>query len=451
MRKLALIILFIVLLFSTKVNSAVAYIDPEMDILNLQYHPSSNNANCYKCHTMKMLYHNCTECHGTTIPVTNQTDYTPPSPPVVKYDSATSQTIHSSYSNNTDACASCHTTHKAVGTNLLKWTDVTSCCIACHDGTMTSTYNVKGGTIGNTAAKTSGGMFGVTMTEPGLSYHNYNDITTTSAAPGGTQNNATRDNYGVWNTTFNCTACHEPHGLGGNSRILSPDPNGVALKDKVVGETLTAITPNVKYSSAKQNWLEGYIYTSVTNIYVGATGTTPVSTGYTINYITGEVTFSPALTGLNIVKADYVPGLIVKMQVTNKLAVNESVTYTSGMNKFCGACHPDYETSSQGATSGHTLTGVYRSAYRHGVGMVWNDNNRGTKVIEEGTLKFEGASGTTGTIICLTCHFAHGTDDDFINNGVTTDTAPDPVDGLRRSTALKRQVNMSLCQTCHQK
>ena len=462
MRKVAILILFIMIILSAKVVSAApALHHPGPDISTFPF--------CGTCHPRLWGHPDisgnnfvCDNCHGAVpklYSAFNRTNYLSPSKQdlelgrVVKYDSTTNQKIHSSYSSNTDACASCHTTHTAVGTDLLKWTNIASTCIACHDGTVTTTYNVKAGTIGATGAKTSGGLFGVTetKTEPGLSNHNYLGVVSTGAAPGGNQAEWVfdrKDNYGVWNIMLDCVACHEPHGLGGNSRILSPDPNGIALQNKVVGGSLTAVTANVEYSSPKQDWLKGYKYTPATNIYVGGS---LVSTGYTINYLTGHVIFSPALTGVNIVTADYVPALIVQMQVNNKLAVNESVTYTNGMNKFCGACHTDYDTSAQGAASGHTLTGLYRTAYRHGVGMTWNDGTRGTAVVASGILKFEGTTGTSGTIMCLTCHFAHGTDDEFINNGVTTDTAIDPTIGIARSTALKRQVNMGLCETCHQK
>lgn len=56
---------------------------------------------------------------------------------------------------------------------------------------------------------------------------------------------------------------------------------------------------------------------------------------------------------------------------------------------------------------------------------------------------FEEPTSTTGRITCLTCHYAHGTTDAFIGDGQTYDDT--------RSTALKRQVNMALCETCHQK
>lgn len=413
--------------------------------------------NCLACHSFKgagdydlgvYAYHpalqdpvhaaNCANCHSIK-GVSTPGSYSSPTAPVIKYDTPGNQVIHSNYSANTDACTSCHTTHTAVGGELLKWLSPAQACMACHDGTVATTYNVVAGRIGSTGAKTSGGLFG-SGTEMGLSLHNVMDNLTDVAAPGGAETKL-KDGNGDWTLSFNCVSCHSPHGQGGNSRILSADPNGVALLNKVTGEILAKTVPGTTYSGAKQNWLTGYPYSQYTKIYVNGT---PVTGGYTINYRTGVVTFNPAIVTLAVVTADYVPGIRVTMSVANKLAVNETVTYFEGMNRFCGACHTDYNTSGvPGQTgSGHTLTGQYRLAYRHQVGMIWEDAVRGTNVIAGGVLKFESVSGTTGRVMCLTCHFAHGTDDEF-SGGTTTDTT--------RSTAQKRQVNMSLCETCHEK
>ncbi|MDI6877823.1 MAG: cytochrome c3 family protein [Desulfitobacteriaceae bacterium] len=403
-------------------------------------HPA-NPGDCYSCHAGHFYAYSCDDCHGTKYPRINRTGYLSPTPPVVTFDTPSHQVVHSNYSANTDACASCHRTHTSVGENLLQWVDSTTACMACHDGTIGSTYNVKAGQIGTTGAKTSAGLFG-TGTEPGLSNHNMYGELTTAAAWGGSEKNSLPDKNGSWNILINCVACHSPHGQGGNSRILTPDPNGIAMQNKVTGEVLTVVTAGTTYKAAKSNWIKGYPYLNDTKIKVGGASQT---TGFTVDYRTGIVTFNPAIAPDSVVTADYVPGIRVIMNVADKLIASETVTYNGGINQFCGACHTDYNTSTVSGPntgSGHTLTGQYRSAYRHQVGMIWDDAARGTNVIAGGGLKFESISGTTGRVMCLTCHFAHGTDDEF-SGSTTTDTT--------RSTAQKRQVNMSLCETCHEK
>lgn len=384
---------------------------------------------------------------------TNGTGYNSPTTPGIKYDTPTNKVIHSNYSANTDACASCHATHTAVGGALLQWRNPSEACMACHDGTVTSTYDVKNGLVGSptgmTATKTSGGLFGQ-GTEAGLSHHNVTGGMKTAAAMGGSENSTLQDTNGNWGTDFNCAACHTPHGQGGNSRILKADPNGVALANKVTGETLSG--SGTVYQASKANWIAGYPYSQYTKVYVGGVQQT---SGFTIDYRNGKVTFTSAPG--SAVTADYVPGIRVQLAISNKLTASETVSYTGGINQFCAACHTDYntdnaslinQTDGSGKTwttiSGHTLTGTYRKAYRHGVGMVWDDTAHGTTVVSAGNLKFQNVNGpkTQGTVICLTCHFAHGTDDAFAG-GTTSDTG--------RGTVLKRQVNMSVCETCHQK
>ncbi|MHB1654011.1 MAG: cytochrome c3 family protein [Desulfitobacteriaceae bacterium] len=403
-------------------------------------------------------------------PVIPGAGYTSPATPSVKYDvtspTVTSNPIHKNYSANTDACASCHATHTAVGANLLQWANTSTACMACHDGTVTTTYNVAAGQFiasdNSAVKKTSAGLFGVgtvgtngvySTTTPGTaagsSHHNVTGSLTTSLAPGGSENSTIPDVNGIWSTSFSCAACHSPHGQGGNERILNADPNGIALRNKVghadvsgAGDLTAIASGSTTYAAIKADWIKGYPYSEKTKIYVNGS---QVTTGFTIDYRLGQVTFVNSPAGA--VTADYIPGIRVVMTVKNKLASNESVTYTSGMNQFCGACHTDYNTSTVAgqAGSGHTLTGQYRSAYRHQVGMIWDDTVRGANALNS-ALKFEkekSMTATQGKVMCLTCHYAHGTNDAFIGVGTTSDNT--------RSTMLKRQVNMSVCETCHQK
>lgn len=403
-------------------------------------HPQRGD--CYSCHIEgKFDAFICADCHGTKAAVPNLTSFSSPNPPVIHNDSPVQPTIHSNYSQNTDACASCHDTHTAVGSALLQWTDTATACMACHDGTVSTTYDVRNGVIGTTSIKTSGGLFGLGG-EAGFSNHNVTAELATAAAPGGSENKVLKDSNGDWTIKFNCIACHTPHGQGGNSRILNSDPNGIALANRVVNGALTPAVPGTTYAApvGQRDWIAGYPYSQYTKVYVNGV---LKNSGYSIDYRQGTVTFNPALQLTDVVTADYVPGVRVVLNVSDKLTTVETVGYVSGMNEFCAACHTDYDTSTEGVFAGQTLTGYYRKAYRHGVGMTWNDQAHGTQVVQAGVLKFEEPTATTGRITCLTCHFAHGTNDTFIGNGQTYDDT--------RSTALKRQVNMALCETCHQK
>ncbi len=374
--------------------------------------------------------------------------------------------IHSNYSKNTDACASCHATHTAVGASLLQWYSVYDTCMACHDGTVTTTYNVKGGTIGASDKPAFGGMFG-TGSEEALSNHNVSGAMAIAAAPGGStvgesvylaKDGATTAQR--WEGEFGCESCHTPHGQGGNARILNPDPNFAATKNKKSGVALTqidsttyAVYPGGDTNKTPYTWINGYPYSKTTAVYVA---TVKQNNGYTIDNSNGYslIKFTSAPAGA--VTADFYPSVKVTMTVADYLQSTETVTHKSGMNNFCGACHTDYNTENydgNGAVNGsaETMTGTYSEAYRHQVGF---DYSYGASKLAAANMVLEN-----GKMECLTCHVAHGTSQDYwkrtvgttgsyAKSYITNDTQLVEIAG---SSALKRLPNMGTCELCHAK
>ncbi len=357
--------------------------------------------------------------------------------------------IHSNYSKNTDACASCHATHTAVGESLLQWGSVYDTCIACHDGTISSTYDVVGGNIAGTTKVTYGGMFG-TGKEGSFSSHNVQEAVNISAAPGGTSDstnvNPVTGQVASWNVQFGCESCHSPHGQGGNARILSPDPNGIAWqkynKGETKGVTLTEITPGeyktVDSAGKAYFWIKGYPYSLKTVIYEN--GSPLTNDKYTVDNSNGQYTvikFNKGYTPAGSLTADFIPALKVDMQITDYLKDTENIVYKSGMNSFCGACHTDYNTEKVNG-SGHTSSGTYTEAYRHKVGFTWYD----TAKLTANNMPLESGKAT-----CTTCHFAHGANDELWSRTVGADWGTEQAG----SSALKRLPNMGTCETCHEK
>ncbi|MHB8170422.1 MAG: cytochrome c3 family protein [Thermincolia bacterium] len=348
--------------------------------------------------------------------------------------------IHSNYQRNTDACASCHATHTGVGASLLQWASVTETCNACHDGTIAQTYDVMNGQIAATGKRTFGGVFMEAVAEGtnSLSRHSVGTVNI-NAAPGGAGATAASDANGTkWGKQFECTSCHTPHGQGGNFRILSPDVNGLAMLGKKTGVALTTLD-NLVFTATDTNWIAGFPYSASTKIYVN--GVVASSTTYTIDYKNGKVTFNATQTGA--VTADYVPAVKVTATVTGKLTAAESVAYGEGFNKFCGACHTDYATANVRGV-GKILTGTYKEAYRHRVGYQYSSNKAG--------LKFGASGAITREVNCMTCHVAHGTDQQWWTDWKTTSGWQGNVTGENAgSSALKRLPNMSTCEACHAK
>jgi predicted CXXCH cytochrome family protein len=124
----------------------------------------------------------------------------------------------------------------------------------------------------------------------------------------------------------------------------------------------------------------------------------------------------------------------------------ETATYISGSVSLCGSCHNDYDTSGV-VQSGQTLSGTYQQMYRHAVGVTpasYMDAS-GSSLPLTTTLPLEGTNvaANQNTIVCLTCHYAHGTVADGTENSSVVGNPP--------STMLKRQDFMGVCEDCHKK
>lgn len=127
---------------------------------------------------------------------------------------------------------------------------------------------------------------------------------------------------------------------------------------------------------------------------------------------------------------------------------DEAVSYQSGWNEFCGACHQDFKQT--GAGSGDdTALGIYGSFARHRVGMdpsLYAGTNENSWTIATLSQPSPSSDGTAANqqVMCLTCHYAHGTK---ATNTVTFNRA----DGTSTSTSstLLRLDNRGVCQVCH--
>ena len=124
----------------------------------------------------------------------------------------------------------------------------------------------------------------------------------------------------------------------------------------------------------------------------------------------------------------------------------ETANYVSGSVTLCAACHSDFNAPSG---SGHTpASGTFRTdgMYRHSIGIMPASYSglTGIPVPLTTTLPLEGTDPALNKnkIVCLTCHYAHGT--------VRDGTAISSVTG-NPSTMLRRRDYMGVCEDCHKK
>ncbi len=338
--------------------------------------------------------------------------------------------IHSNYAKNTNACASCHATHTAVGKDLLQWNGETETCMACHDGTAgVATYDVSSGHIGSSTAITNGGVF-PTVNQTSKSMHDVFGGVDIKAAPGG---NFGSSDPNTWGAEFNCVSCHNPHGMGANFRILNPNVNGfadnhkagtyntitkkftaaVAMTDVSTKPSFAAPATGYKKFAYKAQYRDVYSgnpfyanfvtapYPHKVSLFTDAAMATAL-TGYTASVENGAYIVTVPDTTTAVYVTGYV-ALPVKGNINGYLTANEQVTYVNGFNDFCGACHVDYNTSMYYTGSPTSMTtntdgtpvtaaqktytdldgnkiliprhavdfatGVYTQAYRHTVGF----------------------------------------------------------------------------------
>ncbi len=374
------------------------------------------------------------------------------------------QRTHGEYQNDTNSCASCHQTHTASGKKLLFKNGVYNTCAACHDGTL-GFYNVfqssNAGTFGGDPANSA-------------SVHLATGAMTVAAAPGG---NRTSTDTNSWGKDFTCASCHAPHGSY-SDRLLHYNPNFVGATaptdasgnptggKKVVNATVAFDSATGKYTAKGADgktiagpWIYGYTYgkpkiywtqirvkdaNGVFQYKYSGDPTKSWNDVLKVNYRGGYFTDPDGkLAGVALadIQMDVAPATVVKMNQTALdipaaqalgLPVTQVDSYKSGVSAFCAACHTDYNSN-----SAQTETGTFSKAFRHKI----------VQGLKAGMIGEPDAYGNNNaTMVCLSCHFAHGTDNTIMKNA--RDEAGTSTD-VNASSALKRYTNMAVCWKCH--
>lgn len=183
---------------------------------------------------------------------------------------------------------------------------------------------------------------------------------------------------------------------------------------------------------------------------------------FTINYKDGSIKIAESKyndlvskVGINpaTLKIDIAGALVVTADKTAGRPVQaldyiDAKTYgQANYNRFCAACHTDYlpqaGTASTRADAMPDGYGTYSKAHRHTI-------NRGATQFKTMEVTGKNAAGTDNQLLCVSCHFAHGTEErmmklaDATFNGFET-----PSEDVNPTSALKRYVNQAVCFSCH--
>lgn len=318
------------------------------------------------------------------------------------------QNVHSDFFLNSNACASCHMTHTALGRSLLFQPSVYNTCSACHFSATMNTYDILADD------KLPGGRFydeDFNMEgRRGSSFHLATGIKKLGDAPGADTNAA-----GLWDSSFTCGSCHAPHGSYGR-RQLNLNPNGQAKRYNNI--TLTpADGGNGRYRPGshadKVPWLyydsdsAGFAgHALVINNGAGQDVTGAFFVHYKEGYVEKRDDAGPGPYTISFSQA-----LVVDIEVVGQKG-NESVIYRSGTVDYCTACHTGYlDTDS----AGRTVT--RHNTFTHTINTNLDEFIRSAAITPDQRLPLEKSRDSDAQrLVCLTCHFAHGTDAELMVN-----------------------------------
>ncbi|AVX20525.1 cytochrome c3 family protein [Carboxydocella sp. JDF658] len=326
---------------------------------------------------------------------------------------------HGRYTTNTNGCGRCHQLHQAKSIRLIRFdtaaaqNPIYGVCTYCHSFNGQSTYDVKDGMIWDTnngyRYATNGGGFERMLVVEGPAQvatvvkvsakHRVNEQATINTD--GSISYVKFNAPGGYQETnghveLRCSSCHQPHGTS-NSRLL------------------------------------------VTRIQTADTSGNPIWRDTSTS------------------------GTKVVIKVNNPFS-DEKTEYNEEIATFCGACHYDYLSSNASQKSGYYMPNYYRHKMKMGPNSGLNDinTNDGTfgynsskLVLPLASIGNDGTStGAANTVICLTCHYAHGT---FVQvTGIKTydqiqlnsNTNLNTVNGYESPKNL-RMDNRGVCQNCH--
>lgn len=409
---------------------------------------------------------------------------------------------HQNFKANTDGCASCHTTHTAVGPKLLSGASTYITCTNCHNGTE-SVYDVKLGQVGSTDAATTtytnsnAGLFeGNVTVGMAKSRHVADSGTNIDMANYGSNGNYSGTNI------FTCAGCHDPHkkladysgnGTQYNARLLKVAPKVVynsdskaVLSNGAAGVPAGTGSASIVKSTNTASVLSGTwgymnIYPQTPNLYIRTGAAAPYTytvvdpSTYTFNATSGVFTFTSGYSTANTYVASYwakAPLVTVSYSnyrvTTPNATAAEVATYSdTNFNNWCSTCHNDFGLSNDAKVA----VGDYTMKYRHAVsksdqGMAQAAKS-GTFLPKINGVALTGASsinlpttpltGSAGNILCVTCHYAHGTKATSVVNSdnVTISTAGTANGATQASwtntSRLLRYDNRDTCEACHQK
>ncbi len=392
-------------------------------------------------------------------------------------------------------CVRCHSTH-AGGTGMLfnqvvNGRDVqaafgvvtdSTVCLACHDGT--GHYVSVTGVNNNNMMHS--GLFDLTKwpsdRTANFSAHTINIakdyFKPISSAPGNKNESHMNNNI----ETLGCASCHAAHGtFEGVHAYLKPNPNesidgkfmasyadwGAVLdaKPEATEITLTRVSAGLYENAASAPWLRTYrmargaagnhyikypVAVKLSGKWVFNQTVGPTATNFEVNPLTGQVKFETDPGAATLTAKVFQPILVsvvdtfdgqILSEAGNPTVIKDVRIYSDNVNRWCGACHGNYNVRSR---TGQPYQEGGATLHSHNVYRGWNQS-------------YATPYSSSGQSNCLSCHFAHGTRGDImldsnkqiVGSRTYTDHRGNTVPFVDSSPSLKRYFGGSVCIICH--
>lgn len=312
---------------------------------------------------------------------------------------------HGNYDNNTNTCQNCHASHKSEGARLIKEATIGAMCDTCHSaavsGGVGSRYMTDIGGVQGSDGKyvqALGGLFGRPTGDS-------NDTTSPNGLMAGTVNSS--DITAVINEVWKeYKVGSETLGSSTSTHALEVY-NQAAPGDSVAGRDMSCTACHQGHPNDNNYRL---LKSSINTSNIGEIE------AYAAND-TGTSVSDP-VSGMNLL---------------------EKGRYVNNMNEFCAQCHSIFEVGEGAASS----KGEGQLHYLHpvGVDMTYTSSNGSGQL----TLDTKLPLSASNQILCLTCHFAHGTP--VADNSIQASNYI----ANNNSSMLKRRANQAVCEDCHQK
>lgn len=379
------------------------------------------------------------------------------------------QLVHGDFLLNSNSCASCHLTHQAPGDNRLFQLSVYNTCSSCHFDDTNRTYNTLTGTVyrDSTTLPLPGGRFydGDFATQvdgrAGVSFHLATGAVEHWQAPGsGIGSRDALPPGSPWLQRFTCGSCHAPHSSY-SGRAMHFNVNGRAPRfgpvalETVAGEVY--LVPSAHRERVP--WLHydpEHVLAAQHGVIIRNAANDDVTAAFRVHNQLGQATlFDAAAAGAGPYTVTWSQATVTGIEVQNAGAVTEAVYYRSATANFCASCHTAYRSLSPADPQAATFYALH-AGFEHPIATdIGPYVTSGFVNAPPAAFRLE-ESGGQRRLMCLSCHFAHGTDTALMTRRNLSDPAYPGNTGIPPETRLLRfgngelsSPNREVCLACH--